>query len=83
MCRGLSFHQGKTLYSGSGDDRCRGAGSYDCVIRQEDTDYGQEQAEIYVEGRPWQNYCRIGEDFQAGTCMIPRRVRLGAGHIAF
>ncbi|MDR2024164.1 MAG: molybdopterin molybdotransferase MoeA [Hungatella sp.] len=54
---------------------------YDCVIRQEDTDYGQEQAEVYAEGRPWQNYCRIGEDIQAGTCMIPRQARLGAGHI--
>lgn len=54
---------------------------YDCVIRQEDTDYGQEQAELYVEGRPWQNYCRIGEDIQAGTCIIPRQTRLGAGHI--
>jgi molybdopterin molybdotransferase len=54
---------------------------YDCVIRQEDTDYGQKQAEIYVEGRPWQNYCRIGEDIQEGTCMIPRQTRLGAGHI--
>ena len=54
---------------------------YDCVIRQEDTDYGQEKAEIYVEGKPWQNYCRVGEDIQAGTCIIPRQARLGAGHI--
>jgi len=54
---------------------------YDCVIRQEDTDYGQEQAKVYVEGSPWQNYCRIGEDIQAGTCIIPRQSRLGAGHI--
>lgn len=54
---------------------------YDCVIRQEDTDYGQKQAEVYVEGSPWQNYCRIGEDIQAGTPIIPRLERLGAGHI--
>ena len=54
---------------------------YDCVIRQEDTDYGQKQADVYVEGKPWQNYCRIGEDIQAGTCIIPRQERLSAGHI--
>lgn len=54
---------------------------YDCVIRQEDTDYGQKQAEVYVEGRPWQNYCQIGEDIQAGTPIIPRQARLGPGHI--
>lgn len=54
---------------------------YDCVIRQEDTDYGQEQAEIYVEGKPWQNYCRIGEDIETGRHIISRGTRLGPGHI--
>ena len=54
---------------------------YDCVIRQEDTDYGQEQAEVYVEAKPWQNYCHIGEDIEDGRKIIPRGTRLGAGHI--
>lgn len=54
---------------------------YDCVIRQEDTDYGQKQAEVYVEMRPWQNYCQAGEDIQAGTRIITRQSRLGPGHI--
>lgn len=54
---------------------------YDCVIRQEDTDYGQEQAEVYVEARPWQNYCRIGEDIEAGRQLISRGTRLKSGHI--
>lgn len=54
---------------------------YDCVIRQEDTDYGQEQAEVYVEALPWQNYCRIGEDIEAGRQLISRGTRLKSGHI--
>lgn len=54
---------------------------YDCVIRQEDTDYGQEHAEVYVEAKPWENYCRIGEDIEAGRHIISRGTRLGSGHI--
>lgn len=54
---------------------------YDCVIRQEDTDYGQEQVEIYVEAEPWQNYCHIGEDIEAGRHIISSGTRLNAGHI--
>lgn len=54
---------------------------YDCVVRQEDTDYGQEQAEIYAEVRPWQNYCRIGEDIEKGRLIITKGTRLKSGHI--
>lgn len=54
---------------------------YDCVIRQEDTDYGQKEAEIYVEAKPWQNYCPIGEDIEAGRHILFPGTRLGAGHI--
>lgn len=54
---------------------------YDCVIRQEDTDYGQEQAEIYAEGKPWQNYCRVGEDIEAGRRLISIGTRLKSGHM--
>lgn len=54
---------------------------YDCVIRQEDTDYGREEVEVYIESKPWMNYCKVGEDVKAGTCIIPPHTRLGAGHI--
>lgn len=54
---------------------------YDSVIRQEDTDYGREKASIYAEVEAGQNYCRIGEDIEAGNLIIPRYTRLDAGHI--
>lgn len=54
---------------------------YDCVIRQEDTDYGLDQAAVYVEAAPWQNYCRIGEDIEAGKHLISKGTRLSSGHI--
>ncbi len=54
---------------------------YDSVIRQEDTDYGKEHVALYEEIRPGQNYCRIGEDIEAGSLVISRHTRLEAGHI--
>lgn len=37
-----------------------------CVIRQEDTDYGEEWVKIFAEGRPQMNCCPAGEDFAQG-----------------
>lgn len=49
----------------------------DCIVRQEDTDYGDETARIYMEHRPWQNYCFEGEDYKAGVRLIRRGTLLG------
>lgn len=48
----------------------------DCVIRQEDTDYGEEVAAIYRELAPYENYCLAGEDFHAGDCLLSAGTRL-------
>ena len=42
----------------------------DCCIRQEDTDYGESEVEIYRELKPHDNYCDKGEDFRSGTLMV-------------
>ena len=41
----------------------------DAVIRQEDSNYGQEQVELYATVKPWENYCEIGEDFPEGDLL--------------
>lgn len=41
----------------------------DCVIRQEDTDYGEETVQIYTAAVLQQNCCQAGEDFQAGEVL--------------
>jgi len=48
----------------------------DCVLRQEDTDLGMETVRIYKELRPWDNYCRAGEDFRAGDVILSPGTRL-------
>ena len=48
----------------------------DCVLRQEDTDLGQEVVAIYEELRPWSNYCFAGEDFEKGSVILPAGTRL-------
>jgi len=50
----------------------------DCVIRQEDTDQGEETVEIYQEAFPWMNYCRKGEDFCAGEVLAVKGMALDA-----
>lgn len=44
----------------------------DCIVRQEDTDYGEELVKIYTEHRPYQNYCFQGEDFKKGDCLVEK-----------
>ena len=39
----------------------------DCVLRQEDTDEGEDLVQIYQELRPYSNFCRRGEEYGAGA----------------
>ncbi len=48
----------------------------DCVIRQEDTDVGTEQVQIFKSLRPWENYCFPGEDFKKGDILLAAGTRL-------
>ena len=49
----------------------------DCVIGQEDTDYGEEMVEIYRTVEAYGNYCHAGEDYQAGAKLLERNCVLG------
>lgn len=48
----------------------------DCVIRQENTDYGMDTVQIYQELNCHDNYCDPGEDFRSGDVIIPSGTRL-------
>lgn len=50
----------------------------DCIVRQEDTDYGEKEVQIYTSLKPYENYCLKGEDYQAGTKLLSAGLRLGA-----
>lgn len=50
----------------------------DCVVGQEDTDYGEDRVEIYEEIQRHQNYCFEGEDYQAGTVLLKKETVIGA-----
>lgn len=53
----------------------------DCIVRQEDTDYGEDTVCIYKEYEPGQFYCRQGEDYRAGDCLAQCGCRLTAPEI--
>ncbi|MBR3771691.1 MAG: molybdopterin molybdotransferase MoeA [Clostridium sp.] len=53
----------------------------DCVLRQEDTDYGEDEVEIYQQLKPYDNYCFIGEDYKKGECLLKKGSCLEAPEI--
>lgn len=54
---------------------------YDAVVKQEDTDYGEDIVEIYGSVAPDQNYCQIGEDIRIGDMLIAKGTRITPVHM--
>lgn len=54
---------------------------FDAVIRQEDTDYGMDHAAIYAPVKPYANYCKIGEDMEAGEAVLEKDCLITPLHI--
>ncbi len=50
----------------------------DAVIRQEDTDYGEEQVQIYTEHKAFENYCEAGDDFRCGDVLLSAGTRVSS-----
>lgn len=48
----------------------------DCIIRQEETDCGDELVKIYREHKVFENYCIAGEDYKKGQCLISKKTPL-------
>lgn len=52
-----------------------------CVIRQEETDYGETQVEVYQALQSFQNYCYAGEDVKTGELILSQGTKLNFLHI--
>lgn len=50
----------------------------DCVIGQEDTDYGEDTVEVFNEIQAFQNYCFEGEDYKTGTVLLKKGMQIGS-----
>lgn len=50
---------------------------YDTVIRQEDTDYGEDTVSIRKGEKPYANYCKVGEDISKGQTVLKAGRRIG------
>ena len=53
----------------------------DCVIMQENTNYGETTVEIYKSLKAFKNYCFQGEDYKIGDKLLSKGTRLGAVEI--
>lgn len=50
----------------------------DTVIRQEDTDYGEDTVKIYAAQKAYENYCYAGEDFKCGDVLLRKGMRVSS-----
>lgn len=55
---------------------------YDSVVKQEDTDYGEENVSVFAPVKKWQNYCKAGEDIQKGTVILNAGTKINRFHAA-
>ena len=54
---------------------------YDCVLKQEDSDFGTPFVAIYKAMSPGENYIRAQEDIREGQRVFARHTRLASEHI--
>ena len=54
----------------------------DCVIRQEDTDLGEEWVRVFRSAAAGENCCLAGEEYAAGTLLLDRGTRVDAAALA-
>ncbi len=78
-CPGVAVGPGEAVRLMTGAMLPPGA---DCVVRQEDTDGGENEVEIYVPVPPGANVCRQGEEYQKGELLIPKGQRIDAAAAA-
>ena len=50
---------------------------YDAVVRQEDTDCGEETVKIRAGVKPFTNYCPVGENIEKGSTVLKKGDRIG------
>ncbi|MBR4223740.1 MAG: molybdopterin molybdotransferase MoeA [Oscillospiraceae bacterium] len=50
---------------------------YDCVVKQEDTDYGEEIVKIYRSVKQYMNYCPVGEELSKRDLLIHKGTVMG------
>lgn len=54
----------------------------DCVIRQEDTDLGEEWVQVFRSAAAGENRCLAGEEYAAGALLLDRGTRVDAAALA-
>lgn len=89
------LHVAETLFAGQTPRRAVGRGQAvrlmtgtalpegaDGVIRQEDTDLGEDRVRIFRGVRPGENCCLRGEEYRAGALLLAEGTRLDAAALA-
>ncbi|HHX69888.1 MAG: molybdopterin molybdotransferase MoeA [Miniphocaeibacter sp.] len=54
---------------------------YNCIVKQEDTDYGVEYVNIHRKEKEYSNYCHIGEDIKKGELILKAGTIISTIHL--
>ena len=54
---------------------------YDAIVKQEDTDYGEDRVCVYKPVKAFANYCKVGEDIMMGETVIKANTVLTRAHV--
>ncbi|MBU3112623.1 molybdopterin molybdotransferase MoeA [Clostridium lacusfryxellense] len=82
VCAGATFN--KKLQCGEAIRIMTGAkipDGCDCVIAQENTNYGENVVQIYKSLKPYENFCFLGEDIKKDTTIIRKGEKLSYIHL--
>lgn len=68
-----NLHKGEALRIMTGAPFPKGS---DTAVKQEDTDYGEQEVSVYKEQKPYFNYCFQGEDYKKGSLLLSKGTRI-------
>ena len=54
----------------------------DYIVRQEDTDLGEQFVQVFKPGIPYGNFCRAGEEYCVGDLLLPAGLKIDAAALA-
>lgn len=73
-CKEINYTRGSAVRVMTGGMIPEG---YDAVVRQEDTDYGEDEVRVYSAVQKGRNYSPAGEEIKKGDTVIPDGRRIG------
>lgn len=78
ICSNIIGHRGEAVRIMTGGHIPEG---FDCIVKQEDTNYDMNVVSIFKSADSFSNYCKIGEDIKEGQLILKKYTKINNFHI--